>query len=135
MLGYEPGLFTHMAKIIECTSLCCVPGGRDAMLGTIEGDGFVLESMNPSRAATPLSVAAHSLYEQADPSLVHEPDRVLDVFAAHFEAVTERTTRVGGGVWRHSGRITITVVAAQRLRHGALLCGGSYHSLKTEPPT
>src|SRR5690606_5469853 len=63
-LGYPVAAAMHMAKIIECTSICCVPGGRDAMLATLEHDSFVLESMNPERAATPLSVAAHSLYEQ-----------------------------------------------------------------------
>ncbi|MBA4455149.1 acyclic terpene utilization AtuA family protein, partial [Cylindrospermopsis raciborskii CS-506_B] len=59
LLGYPAGPATHMAKIIECTSLCCIPGGRDAMLGTLLGDSFELESMNPARAATPVSVAAH----------------------------------------------------------------------------
>ena len=29
MLGYPTGLAVHVAKIIECASLCCVPGGRD----------------------------------------------------------------------------------------------------------
>src|SRR5690606_20529244 len=32
MRGYDLGAAVHMAKIIECTSICCVPGGRDAML-------------------------------------------------------------------------------------------------------
>ena len=56
MLGYAMGPAMHMAKIIECTSICCTPGGRDAMLGTLEGESFTLESMNPERHATPLSV-------------------------------------------------------------------------------
>lgn len=125
MLGYDPGLFTHMAKIIECTSLCCVPGGRDAMLGTLDGDGFVLESMNPERAATPLSVAAHSLYEQADPILVHEPDGILDVSAARFEAVDARRTRVRGGIWREAAQITIKVEGATWVGERAVLIAGS----------
>ncbi len=62
MLGFPTGLSVHMAKIIECASLCCVPGGRDAILATLDDDAFVLESMNPQRQATPTSVAAHSLY-------------------------------------------------------------------------
>jgi hypothetical protein len=40
MLGYPAGLALHMAKIIECTSLCCRPGGRDAMLATLDLQGF-----------------------------------------------------------------------------------------------
>ena len=64
----------HMAKIIECASLCCVPGGPDPILATLEGDSFVLESMDPERRATAISVAAHSLYEQSDPDRVAEPE-------------------------------------------------------------
>ena len=68
-----------MAKIIECASLCCVPGGRDSILATLDDDGFVLESMAEQRRATPVSVAAHSLYEQADPFTVYEPEGRLDL--------------------------------------------------------
>jgi hypothetical protein len=67
MAGFPVGPAQHMAKIIECASLCCVPGGRDSILATLDQDGFVLESMAPQRRATPVSVAAHSLYEQAEP--------------------------------------------------------------------
>jgi hypothetical protein len=67
MLGFPTGLSVHMAKIIECASLCCVPGGRDSILATLDDDSFVLESMAQQRRATPVSVAAHSMYEQADP--------------------------------------------------------------------
>ena len=49
MLGFPAGLSVHMAKIIECASLCCLPGGRDSILATLDDDGFVLESM--ARAA------------------------------------------------------------------------------------
>jgi hypothetical protein len=61
-LGYPIGPAMHMAKIIECCSIACMPGGRDAALGTLDDRGFTMESMSPVRHATPLSVAAHSLY-------------------------------------------------------------------------
>ena len=83
MLGFPPGICGHMAKIIECASLCCVPGGRDTILATLDRDGFELESMNPARRATPTSVAAHSLYEQADPYSVNEPEGRVDLREAH----------------------------------------------------
>ena len=40
MLGFPPGISMHMAKIIECASLCCVPGGRDTILGVLDDDGL-----------------------------------------------------------------------------------------------
>jgi hypothetical protein len=126
MLGYGPGPAVHMAKIIECTSICCIPGGRDAILGTLEGDdSFVLESMNPDRAATPMSVAAHSLYEQADPLLVHEPEGTLDVRDARFDAIDERRTRVSGARWVDAAQGTIKIEGAQWVAERAVLCAGS----------
>ena len=87
MLGFPAGICGHMAKIIECASLCCVPGGRDTILATLDADGFELESMNPARHATPTSVAAHSLYEQADPYSVIEPEGRVDLRDAHYAAL------------------------------------------------
>lgn len=124
-LGYPTGPAMHMAKIIECTSICCVPGGRDAMLGTLEGDFFVLESMNPERAATPLSVAAHSLYEQADPTTVHEPEGTLYVENARFEAIDERRTRVSGAVWEETSQFTIKIEGSEWVGERAVLLAGS----------
>ncbi|MBT5266278.1 MAG: acyclic terpene utilization AtuA family protein [Rhodospirillaceae bacterium] len=101
--GHDRALSAHMAKIIECASLCCDPGGRDAMLATLDADGFVLDSMNASRNATPTSVAAHALYEQADPYTVTEPDGILDLSQARYEAVDEHRVRVSGAQWTDTG--------------------------------
>lgn len=121
LLGYPMGPTMHMAKIIECASLCCVPGGRDAMLGTLEGDSFVLESMNPARAATPMSVAAHSLYEQDNPFEVFEPEGCLRVDAARYEAVDARRTRVSGATWTPARQLTLKIEGATRLGERCLL--------------
>ncbi len=96
MLGYPLGLSLHMAKIVECTSLCCRPGGRDAMLAELTPEHFTLESMNPDAHATPASVAAHALYEQADPLQVEEPGGSLMLHDAWYEALDSHRTRVGG---------------------------------------
>ena len=45
--GHDRGLATHAAKIIECASLCCDPGGRESMLATLDTNGFTLDCMNP----------------------------------------------------------------------------------------
>ena len=49
-------------------------------------DGFVLESMAEQRRATPVSVAAHSLDQQADPYTVYEPEGRLDLSGADYTA-------------------------------------------------
>jgi hypothetical protein len=126
VLGFPVGLAMHMAKIIECGSLCCVPGGRDPILAELDHDGFVLESMNPERRATPTSVAAHSLYEQSDPFTMQEPDGTLDLTHARYEAVDDRRARVSGATWRDTTRPTIKLEGARKIGERAvLLCGSA----------
>ena len=115
----------HMAKIIECASLCCVPGGRDPILAILDDEGFILESMNPDRRATPISVAAHSLYEQSDPFTVHEPDGSLDLTNAQYVAVDDRRARVSGAAWKDSTDPTIKLEGARWIGERALLLAGS----------
>lgn len=124
LLGYPRGPSVHMAKILECTSLCCDPGGRDAMLATLEGDGFTLESMNPARAATPVSVAAHALYEQADPTRVYEPEGHVDLSAATYRALDARRVHVRGAVWHDAASASVKIEGARFLGHRALMLAG-----------
>jgi hypothetical protein len=124
LLGCPMGPAMHMAKIIECASLCCVPGGRDPILATLEGDSFVLESMHPERRATAMSVAAHSLYEQSDPDRVAEPEGVLFVGAARYEEIDDRRTRVSGAQWIVASGPTVKLEGSVRVGERAvLLCG------------
>jgi hypothetical protein len=126
MRGYAPGPAMHMAKIIECTSLCCEPGGRDAMLATLSEDSFELESMNPARAATPLSVAAHALYEQEDPCTVQEPEGTLDLRDAQYEAIDTRRTRVRGAAWQPRAHPTVKIEGAGPFgERSVLLCSST----------
>jgi len=124
-LGFEPAAATHMAKIVECASLCCVPGGRDSILATLDRAGFELESMNPARAATPMSVAAHSLYEQGDPHQIIEPAGVCMVDTARYAALDDRRTRVEGARWVPAERPTIKLEGAEYLGERAVLLAGS----------
>jgi len=124
--GHAPGPAMHMAKIVECTSLCCEPGGRDAMLATLSRDSFVLESMNPVRAATPLSVAAHALYEQEDPYTVQEPEGTLDLRDAQYEAIDARRVRVRGAAWLPRARPTVKIEGAGPFgERSVLLCSST----------
>lgn len=125
MLGYPTALAMHMAKIIECTSICCSPGGRDAILGYLDGDGFILDSMNPERHATPTSVAAHSLYEQADPFSVAEPEGVLHLDDARYEALDAHRTRVSGAEWEKASRLRVKVEGALLEGQRAVLIASS----------
>ena len=119
MLDFPPGICGHMAKIIECASLCCVPGGRDTILATLDHEGFDLESMNPA------SVAAHSLYEQADPYSVTEPEGHVDLRDAHYTALDDRRTRVAGARWVPTTDPTIKLEGAACIGERAVLLAGA----------
>jgi hypothetical protein len=124
MLHFPPGISMHMAKIIECASLCCVPGGRDTILGVLDDEGFELESMAPGRAATPSSVAAHSLYEQADPYEIREPSGRAVLRHVTYRALDARRTRVEGAIFEPAERFTLKLEGATMIGHRALLLAG-----------
>ena len=125
MLGYPMGPAMHMAKIIECTSISCTPGGRDAMLGTLEGESFVLESMNPDRHATPLSVAAHGLYEQADPFTVREPEGALHLNEIELEAIDHHRVRGRGARWETAAQLSVKLEGSTFVGERGILGAGA----------
>ncbi len=127
MRGYDKGLAMHLAKIIECSSLSAAPGGRDAIMGYLRADHFVLESMNPARRCTATSVAAHSLYEQPDPYEVVEPGGRLDMSRALYETLDDKRARVSGSLWEVNPRYTIKIEGVQKVGYryfslGAMRC-------------
>jgi len=98
--GYDPALSFHMAKIMECGAMCATPvAAADVMQAEI-GDGwFSLTPANPARKCLVGSVAAHSMYEQADPRYLVEPDGTVDLTGCQFQQVDERTVKVTGSRW------------------------------------
>ena len=126
LLGFDIGLSIHMAKIIECASLCCTPGGRDSILATLNKDYFELESMAPQRKALPMSIAAHSLYEQNDPFLIIEPEGFVDLHEAKYEQISDRSSRISGAKWIESKKKTIKLEGSSKVGERAvLLCGAA----------
>lgn len=127
MLGYPLGPAMHMAKIVECASLCTTPGGRDALLGTLSaagGGSFIVDSMNPLRNASPMSVAAHSLYEQGDPYRVYEPEGTLHVDTAHYEQLDAHRCRISGARWEPASQFTVKIEGAAKVGERALMLAG-----------
>jgi len=111
--GFDPGLALHCAKIAECGALCARPvGANDSLIATLCADHFVVEPANPERRCTPESVAAHSLYEQPDPTRFVEPEGVVDMAGAVFAALDERAVRVAGTRLRPAGAATVKLEGA-----------------------
>lgn len=124
MRGAHPGLTWHMAKTIECGAACAVPPSADGLLVTLEDDHFIVETLATGSRLTPRSVAAHSLYENADAFRVIEPAGVLDTTRATYEVVSDRAVRVAGAVFEPTERHSIKLEGARRRGFQTIAVGG-----------
>lgn len=93
--GYDRGLVFHMAKIMECGGMCSIPlSASDVMMARIEDSYFELEPANPERRCTIERVAAHTMYEQANPYFIFEPDGMIDLRESKYYQTNDRAVRV-----------------------------------------
>lgn len=121
--GFPPGLAWHAAKILECGAAAVVNRFTpDGMLCTMRHDEFVVEPANPEMRCTPVSVAAHTLYENADPYRLYEPSGALDTRQAVYEAVDDRCVRVRGSGFR-SAPYTVKLEGAKLAGYQSLVIG------------
>ncbi len=122
--GFDHGLALHMGKILECAAIACSPGsGSDCMMGILRADHFLLHPLNPARACTVASVAAHTLYEKSDPYHLPGPGGALDLTATRFEQVDERTVRIRGS--RHvSAPYTVKLEGAALVGYRTICIAG-----------
>ena len=97
--GMDPGAAWHGAKIGECGALCATNPQSGAILLTFDREGFTVTPLAEGARATPQTVLAHMLYENADPFILHEPGGHLDVSAARYRALDDRRVRVEGARW------------------------------------
>lgn len=123
--GFPLALVIHMGKILECGGAAAYPRhGSDSLLGVIDEDGFVVEPPNPDKVCTVASVAAHSLYERADPYVLHLPEGAIDLHATRFEQVTPRAVRVTGTRFLAAERYTLKLEGVCRAGFRTLAIAG-----------
>ena len=97
MNGFPTGLALHLGKAIECASLVCIPQKvKQSVWGTITEEAIYLEPVDPEQFATPLSVAAHSMYERINPFIQEVPGGILDMHETVYESYTERICKISG---------------------------------------
>jgi hypothetical protein len=96
MQGFPPGLAWHAGKISECGTLVCETLGEGIIFTTISQDEITIRPHGDGLRCTPQSVAAHSLYENADPFLHRECSGTFDLTKSTFESIDEVTVRIRG---------------------------------------
>ena len=102
----------HAAKTVECGSQCTTDPLGGGVLVEIDDSGFSIHPLDDTSAATPMTVAAHMLYENADPFRLREPGGTLDTSEAVYTAVDDRVTRVEGSVFITAEQTTIKLEGA-----------------------
>lgn len=124
--GYDPALALHMAKIMECGAQCALPlAPNDSLLGIIRPDHFLIRPLAEHRVLTVESVAAHTMYEQGNPFLLHEPEGTVDLRQADFEQIDARTVRVSGArMLPNDGKTRIKLEGARRQGSRAFTIAG-----------
>jgi hypothetical protein len=100
MRGAGAGAAWHAGKIAECGSLCTTHPREGGVMIRVGRDDFTVEPLGAHNQCTVETVHSHMLYENSDPFLLHEPGGILDVTAARYRAVGERTVHVTGSVFR-----------------------------------
>jgi hypothetical protein len=124
MLGADPGLTWHAAKTIECGAACAVPPSADGLFVHLRENHFDVEPLDPESRLTPHSVAAHTLYENANPYLIAEPSGVLDTTDASYTALDARRVRVAGAVYRPADQYTVKLEGSQLVGYQTIAVGG-----------
>ncbi|HEY2522224.1 MAG TPA: acyclic terpene utilization AtuA family protein [Streptosporangiaceae bacterium] len=109
--GMPAGPTWHAAKTVECGGQCTVSDDVKAtsnpIMVEIDAGGFTVIPLHPKAAATPTSVAAHMIYENANPYSLREPTGVLDTSLATYTAADDRTVRVEGSRFEPVAQTTV----------------------------
>ncbi|KAI1137608.1 hypothetical protein F5Y05DRAFT_404776 [Hypoxylon sp. FL0543] len=97
------GGFTHMGKILECGGTCAEPKSHGAIATVYTDGGFTISPLTPTARCTPVSVAAHTMYEKSRPDILHGPGGYFDLNSATYEQLPDgRSIRVRGSVFHFS---------------------------------
>jgi hypothetical protein len=124
--GFDPGLVFHAAKIAEDGALCARPAGtNDSLICTLGENHFVVEPANPTRRCTPDSVVMLSLYEQADPRYIIQPEGYVDVSACSFQQEGEGSVRVEGSRFVRASTPTLKLEGVQLRGYRSISVGGA----------
>jgi hypothetical protein len=122
--GFPEGLAWHAAKILECGTGAVVERKTpDCMFATVRKDHFIVDPPDPTLRCTPQSVAAHALYENADPFFIKECSGTIDLRSARYEAVDDRSVRVTGSGFIPAPAYTVKLEGAEFMGYQSVVIG------------
>ncbi len=124
MAGHEPAFCWHAGKILECGAGAVTERvAPDSMLGLIDPAGFEVAPLRPDYRCTPASVAAHTLYENADPFRLREPSGTVDTRHCRYDALTDRSVRITGTRFEPADRYTVKLEGVRQTGFSTIVPG------------
>ncbi|QBY56188.1 acyclic terpene utilization AtuA family protein [Cupriavidus oxalaticus] len=125
MMGLPHGLAWHAGKVVECGASVCEKPSHGMIVGYVRPDEVVIQPIGPGLRCTPQTVAAHSLYENADPFFFTEASGVLDISGTTYEQMEDDiSVRMRGSRFRAADQITIKLEGAELVGYQSILIGG-----------
>ena len=125
MKGAKPGPVWHAAKILECGAAAVeYRPSPDCMFAWVKDDQFIVRAPNPALKCTPVSVAAHALYENGNPYRILEPAGALDLTNAQYEQLPEGAVAVRGSRFEHADTYTIKLEGVELVGYQTIAVGG-----------
>ncbi|QPC76788.1 hypothetical protein HYE68_007540 [Fusarium pseudograminearum] len=97
------GGFLHMGKILECGGQCSTPKSHGAVATVYATGLFDVRPTAPDSKCSPLSVAAHTLYENTRPDILKGPGGSIHLQDSKYEQLSDgRSVRVSGSEYHSS---------------------------------
>ena len=122
--GLPAGPTWHGAKTVECGGLCTTNPIAGGVLLEIDDTGFTVTPLDTSAACTPRTIAAHMLYENANPFELREPPGTLDTSDATYRALDSRVVRVEGSVFESAETYTIKLEGSALVGYETITVAG-----------
>lgn len=94
------------------------------MIATMREGSFDLTPLSPKERCTPLSVAAHTLYEKTRPDRLPGPGGVLALDNASYKQLTEKTVRVSGAKFIPTPVYQVKLEGVEKLGYRTIFIGG-----------
>ncbi|MDH3703194.1 MAG: DUF1446 domain-containing protein, partial [Alphaproteobacteria bacterium] len=122
--GIPAGVAWHAAKILECGAASVEQRkSPDCIMATCGSDNFVVEPLDPDLRCTPQSIAAHSLYENADPYRLVESNGTIDLTKSDYEALDNRRVIVRGSDFIPAKTYTVKLEGSEKVGYQSVIIG------------
>lgn len=125
MKGFPAGLSWHLGKIIECAGAIITPKlGQDCVFGIVEKNSFSVFPTDPTKRCLKSRVAAHTLYENANPYYIHEPSGMIDTCNCNFDQADYNRVKVTGSQFTYSPQYYVKLEGVEEVGYRSICVAG-----------